>query len=268
MSLNIDRARDTIAKLLNLAKNDAATEGEVNNAIRFARKLMLEHNLSEKDIVEENAATIEEQIARAEVVEHTAWGVAEGKKAGWEGQLAVWVTKFVPGVHVHYGSKQIKRVNGIAVMKDGRPVEANPLVFYGLHDDVLFAKQTFEEMAVVIASMARLKFGGVFRGPGKDYCVGFVRGLYEQIRQADREQLASDSTALAVRRDALVKVKEDKCLAHRQAKLGRKVRSFGYVTQRSGVRDDGAYSEGRADGSKASVAGRQQRLGGSQRLLG
>ena len=60
--------------------------------------------------------------------------------------------------------------------------------------------------------MARLRWGGCFRGPGRSYAEHFVRGLSEQIREEDEcEWLAaqSDSRALIVinQRKALTSAK-------------------------------------------------------------
>jgi len=46
----LDNVKDTIRKLLNLAENDGAADGEIDNALRFARRLMHQHHLSEEDI--------------------------------------------------------------------------------------------------------------------------------------------------------------------------------------------------------------------------
>ena len=79
---NVERVKDTIRKLLNLAANDAATEGEVNNAIRFARKLMLEHQLSDDDCKAGDESD-EERIARAEC-QRGSVNSQSAKCSGWE----------------------------------------------------------------------------------------------------------------------------------------------------------------------------------------
>jgi hypothetical protein len=266
--MDLERAKDTIAKLLNLAKNDAATEGEVNNAIAFATKMMLQYQLSEEDIKEEAEETLEEQIARAETGSATGWGINEGKASNWESTLGVWVTKFVGGVYVAYGQVQPKRVNGIAVLKKGVVIETKPIIFYGLVDDAQFAKETYEELCVIIASMARLKWGSVFRGKGREYAEGFVSGLYATLKKATVEQNTSDGTALVVRRDHLVKIKEKRALETYQKVTGARPRGYG-SSRRSGVqRHYDARMEGQADGAKTSVAGRASgRLSGDRKLL-
>jgi len=48
--MDTTRIKEKIRKLLNLAEDDGAMEGEINNALNFARRLMLQHNISEEDI--------------------------------------------------------------------------------------------------------------------------------------------------------------------------------------------------------------------------
>ena len=64
-----------------------------------------------------------------------------------------------------------------------------------LTEDVAVAQRVFEELSITIASMGKLKLGGAFKGPGREYCEGFVAGLFEQLKQADTEHEAAESTA-------------------------------------------------------------------------
>jgi len=260
--MNLDRVKDTIAKLLNLAKNDAATEGEVNNAMRFARKLMNEHHLTEEDCVEQDLSP-EERVARATCAMHSCFSFGPNM-ANWEGTLAVFVTQFVGGVKVFRQACQDRRVNGI--VPSGKTATATKFNFYGIDEDAAYAVQLFGELCMLIAAMARLKWGGVFRGPGRAYAEAFVSGLYEQIRAADAEQSVSDSRALVVRRNALVAAKESRAVAFLKE-------TQGDVKLRAGARGGGrrhyeAEREGRADGRAANLAGRAAKLnGGGQRRL-
>lgn len=252
--MDLSRVKDTIAKLLNLAKNDAATEGEANNAIRAARKWMNQYQLSEEDCVEQELSP-EERVARATCAMHTAFSFGP-QMSTWEGTLAVFVAKFVGGVKCFRNSNQPRRVNGI--VPSGRSATASVFNFYGVDEDAAFAKQTFEELCVIIAAMARLKWGGVFRGPGRSYAEAFVTGLYEQIKQADAEQATSDSRALVIRRDALVKAKEKRA-DNFLAELG--VGKLRKGSGGGGRHYHDAAAEGRADGRSANIGGRAGMLG-------
>jgi hypothetical protein len=95
-----------------------------------------------------------------------------------------------------------------------------------------------------------------------------VSGLYATLKKATVEQNTSDGTALVVRRDHLVKIKEKRALETYQKVTGARPRGYG-SSRRSGVqRHYDARMEGQADGAKTSVAGRASgRLSGDRKLL-
>ena len=91
----IDKAKDTIRKLLDLAADDAAAENEIENAIRFARKLMDKHNLSEDDLPQADERIIDmEKEACAELFSQTGYA----QWADWHKELSCVVCRIVPGV--------------------------------------------------------------------------------------------------------------------------------------------------------------------------
>ena len=47
--------KEKIKKLLRVAENDAATEGEIDNAVRAARALMLKHSIEVGDVKEKES---------------------------------------------------------------------------------------------------------------------------------------------------------------------------------------------------------------------
>ena len=260
---NVERVKDTIRKLLNLAANDAATEGEVNNAIRFARKLMLEHQLNEEDC-QPGDESDEERIARAEC-QRVSVNSQSAKCSGWESDLSTFVCRFIGGVRVYEETNQIRRVNGIAQNVNGS-TRCAVFTFYGLTEDAAVAQQVFEELSVTIASMGKLKWGGAFKGPGRAYCEGFVSGLFEQLRQVDSEHKAAESTALTVRRDAVVKFKKDRAEEWLKNDIGVKLYS---VSSRGGGEYHGdARHEGRSDGARAQVTGRSAKIGNARVAIG
>ena len=50
--MDINRAKEKVAKLLRLAKNDAATENEAERALAQAEALMREHGFEQNDVLE------------------------------------------------------------------------------------------------------------------------------------------------------------------------------------------------------------------------
>jgi hypothetical protein len=262
MSTNVDRVKDTIRKLLNLAANDAATEGEVNNAIRFARKLMLEHQLSDEDC-KANDESDEERIARAECQQFSI-NSQSAKCSGWESDLSTFVCHFIGGVRCYWKTNQIRRVNGIVQNANGS-ARCAVFTFFGLTGDAAVAQRVFEELSITIAAMGQLKWGGAFKGPGREYCEGFVLGLFEQLKRADSEHKAAESTALTVRRDALVKLKNDRAEEYLKKDIGIKLVS---ASRRGDEYHGDARHEGKADGARAQVTGRSAKIGNARVAIG
>lgn len=262
--MSVERVKDTIRKLLDLAANDAASEGEVNNAIRFARKLMMQHQLSEDDC-REQTETPEAKVLRAQCARFDGQG-ASAKRSYWEGRLAEFCCKFVGGVGVYSQAGYKRTPAGIVQYDDeGKPLSVMHYQFYGIAEDAVFAKRTFDDLSTLVASMARLKWGGVFRGPGREYCEGFVEGLFKQIQQAESEQEASESRALVARRDALVVAKE----ARARDWLARQGVKLTPVRIGGGGWDPEARRDGENDGRRTQVDGKPLKLGqASQHRLG
>ena len=92
-----DEIKARIRALLNTASNDASTEGEIDNAMRFAQRLMHRHHLTEDECLDDG--NIHEKAADQD------WEMDTGRAAvnssmfrAWELALGLWVAKFVGGV--------------------------------------------------------------------------------------------------------------------------------------------------------------------------
>ncbi len=264
---DLNRVKETIRDLLNLARNDAAADGEVRNAMAFASKLMGQHNLTEEDL-----PTVDEKIIdleKAATGDATAYSTGRNV-TGWEGQLALWVTKFVGGIRVYCKRDEQKRMSsGILALDDnGHPKLSAAFVFYGLDEDAQLGREIFEEMSVTIAAMGRLKWGGVFRGPGREYCEGFVVGLNDMLSEARQKELelaksqdrmGIGNALVVIDKRALV-VKQKSALAQRYIRE-KGLRLGGGRSRSSGQYHGDARADGRADGRKAKVGGeRRKRL--------
>lgn len=197
MSDPTDRIKSRVRKLLNLANDQSAAEGEIENALRYARALMDQHHLDEADLDEE---VREERMAQMIA---TCGG---SKMSAWESALAHAIVKVI-GFGWYVG------------------------------------KEMFEEVGKTIATMARLKWGGVYRGPGRSYCEGFAYELLNRVSREIREQRTS----------------ECKALVHQKANLART-----WLREEAGVRlrsrggggDGGqhhhdAFGDGRRDGRQS-----------------
>jgi hypothetical protein len=153
------------------ASNGASTEGEKHNALRMMQSLMLRHNLSREDIVDDDN------------VEHVRFTriacPVNGRRAcSWEKGLAVYVTAHICPTTQWYISATGHRTL---------------FWFYGPLEDVQNAVSLFRELLLTIATSAKLQFGGHTRGSGASYAEGYVQGL---PRWSTDEQPNSDrSTA-------------------------------------------------------------------------
>lgn len=200
---NIESVKDTIRHLLNLSKNNAATEGEVSNAIRFASQLMAKHHIEESELAE--------PAVMQEMVQVGAWG--NGRRlSSWESMLGAFVRDFVGSVVAVLNKNVIPKKNefGLASFNDkGEVVYGQTMQFFGIPEEVQLAKALYEDLALTIATMARLKYGTCLRREGKEYADGFVIGLQTKLKEAKKEQLqlTQKSTALVVQKFEVVQQK-------------------------------------------------------------
>jgi hypothetical protein len=150
-----DKILRRLRALDNTAGNDASTEGEKRNALRMMQDLMLRHNLTREDIVDDDN------------VEHVLFTriacPVNGRRAcGWELSLANYVTLHVfPTVQWYRGTLAHRSMYW----------------FYGPKSDVENTIALFRELLLTIASSATLQYGGYVRGSGASYAEGYVAGL-------------------------------------------------------------------------------------------
>lgn len=260
--MDTDKIKDKIKKLLNLAENDGAFDGEVDNALRFARRLMLRHNVTQEDL--EEAKDAHEVAADAEAVDYgrvSAFTLGPNLSQ-WESTLAHSICQLIGTVQFYRESGKFARrtAHGTIDYSKGEPSTATRLQFYGPE----------EEWSHIIVSMARMKYGGAFKGSGREYAESFAYALYqkvEKIRQEEKTAIAAGETtrctALMVRNaGALMLAKKNKAsdwLAKECGiKLSKSSRSSG-----STIYDGDARAAGRADGNKADFShSRKKKLEG------
>ncbi len=139
----------------NTASNSASTEGEKHNALRMMQDLMLRHNLSRDDIVDDDNVESVQFTRRACPL--------NGRRAcTWEVILAGYITRHIFPMVQHYRSTRGHRTM---------------FWFYGPVADVENCIELFRELLLTIASSATLQYGGYSRGSGASYCEGYVSGL-------------------------------------------------------------------------------------------
>ncbi len=159
-----------IKKLLSLANDKAAFDGEVDGALRAVRNLMLKHNIEQADVDAHDPSKAQQtKFARRQTD-------SLGKDLStWEAYLMVAICELIGTIKCYRTYN--KTAEGFTV-----------IYFYGPEQDTETAKQMFIEWTEIIATMARMKFKTVFRGDGRSYAEGFAVGLQtkvKKIRDAD-----------------------------------------------------------------------------------
>jgi hypothetical protein len=258
--MDTNKIKDKIKKLLNLANDDNAFDGEVDNALRFARRLMLRHNVSQEDL--EEAKDPHEVAADAEEVEYgkTVAYTTGTRLSQWESTLSAAICELLGTVQHYRTSNEVRMTSAgtVSYDKDGYAQLATGLHFYGPEEDTRDAKDLFVEWSHVIVTMARMKYGGAFKGSGREYAEGFASALYSKVENIKREEKRTAElpettrcTALMIRNaGALMQAKRERASSWLRDVQGIRLRSGG-SRYRNVQRDPGARAAGRSDGSRA-----------------
>ncbi len=174
-----DKILSRLRALDRTASNGASTEGEKHNALRMMQNLMLRHNLTRDDIVDDDN------------IEHVRFTriacPVNGRRAcRWEKNLAYYVTGHIFPMTHWYVSTEGHRTF---------------FWFYGPLEDVRNAIALFRELLLTIATSAQLQFGGHTRGSGASYAEGYVKGLprWSTDTTAQTKQLVSEGALIQTR---------------------------------------------------------------------
>lgn len=269
MQQDIDKARRQIRALLNLGADDGATQAEAENALRFARRLMLQHNVDEADVTAKDAHELEADAERVAYGKDSGYTVGKDL-TGWEASLLHAIAALVGTVKSYYRAGQYRRTGAGVIERfpDGNPKLVAEVTFFGPEEDARDAVALFEEWSLTIAALARMKFNGALRGPGRNYAEGFVAGLHERLREMRKQEVAQITSGhVANGCTALVVQNATALMAAKQAKALQWLAGQGVKLRKGGARSGGAYdgdarAAGEADGRKASFTReRKARLG-------
>lgn len=204
MSDQTEAIKSRIRKLLALANDSAAAEMEIEQALCHAQRLMDLHHVSEADL---SPAEREERMARITTF------TGSNKRQAWEGWLINAVCDALGGIASYWSDASVVRSEtGAAVLgKDGEVRQAVSVTFFGAEEDCILARSVYDETRLTIATMGRLRWGGVYKGEGRSYCEGYVLGLTARLqgeRKARQEAAAgADQRAIVLRRNDIVKAK-------------------------------------------------------------
>ncbi len=224
-----DKILNRLRALDKTASNTATTEGEKHNALRMMQTLMLRHNLTRDDIVDDdNVDSV--QFTRV------ACTVNGRRACGWEKMLAFYVTQYIFTTTQWYWSSKGNRTL---------------FWFYGPLSDVKNAVALFREVLLTIATSAHLQFGGHSRGSGASYAEGYVQGLprsSESESNVSSEKIVSEGALIHTRTLALKSAAKDWLEIECNIKLTRCTGSG------RSQHDEDAASRGKLHGSKHEVA--------------
>lgn len=249
-----------IKKLLNIANNDASSDGDIQASMNAVHNLMNRHHLTEEDLAHEPADDYK-KTDDAEKGLYRSW--LGGKMYSWESSLAVFVSTFV-GVPCYADKQKLQAQDNGILKRDratGKTWMGKSIVFYGVAEDAQIAKELYDDLRLLICTMAFAKFEQIYKLEGGKYCEGFVQGLDAQLKRenAQEKKLAQDtssSTGLLVieRRDDLIKYKEKVATKWLKQKMGEKFK-LRKGAQTSGASGDfEAWAQGVKDGKNTEVA--------------
>jgi len=185
------RARivERVRKLLALAGDSAAAEGEIENALAFAARLMSEHDIGESETAPaEPGGAAPDPDAPIDTADYTQGRAPGGSRnaATWEGRLAMFVADLIGGLGVYRDHAKSYSVRGIRQTNpDGTAKLRSGMMFYGHAEGVALALELFAETRLMIGTIAARRYGGLYKGSGREYCEGFVQGLKIKL-DADR----------------------------------------------------------------------------------
>lgn len=240
-----DRIIERIQKLLRLANNDAASEGEIENAMAFARKLMDEYDIAEHSIIlEESDEKLSTRVAD-EVL------YATRKIALPRVRDLAQAAANVCDCRLYYSQNMV------------REAWRHTIRIYGLEHDVAVAHAMFKELCVSMRALARMLYGTKRTSEHCGYEQGFAdRVLTRSYRIADErrpEEVDGDPstcTAIVLRKDvALDRYRDSLRLKPMKGLQG----------SRATAGSAGAYDRGWDDGGKASLDSNQIAGGGKRK---
>ena len=243
--MSLSNVKDKLRKLLNLSTNAGAAEGEVDNAMAAATRLMTQHNLTREDV----DMHAQDPVQNVRLGRHAS--VSLGRNfSSWEGMLAVFVKEFIGYLDCYKTPSIALKKNGVAVLdEDGHPRFGTMVYFYGSEDSAEAAVEVYEELRDTIQAMGLLLHRGWFKGDGAVYCQGFCDGLDSAYKRSVAKLKICDeqTTALVIvdakNQEAMsIKAKAWLKLTHGIGNL-RRARSGGARGSAS------AYREGQSDGA-------------------
>lgn len=215
---------EKIRKLLRLANNSGATEGEAAAAMKAARMMM------EKYGIEEAAVTLAKPDE--ELLKEVVFGTAVERGKVYKDEMFM--------AHVVCAVCDVRHFRQLMA-------ERQVLVFYGLPRSVAIARALFVELMATVRRMARENYGPTWCKTHNDYVLGIIVTLYTRATEMKRARQAgatpTDKTCTALMR------KTDSVLDKMEEHLGIKTKK---ASQPSHV-GMSEYMNGASDGQHISL---------------
>lgn len=264
---DLEQIKARVKKLMAVANDGIATDGEINNAMNLAMKLIDQHQIDVAELKEKEHQPDNIEYGRVSMNYTTTRAVT------WESNLAQAICKLFGSVSMYTDpNKQIFRINGVAQTdNNGEPIYTPMIQFFGPILEINEAKELYVDWLVSIGTMGVTRWGGCYRGPGAQYCDGFTRAIYNKVAQLNQSrqlisakappQLSNNTTAITLtKRYEIIKEGAVDWLGKtHNVHLKKRQGSSGYKRDNSG-----AYSEGYSHGSKSNFS----RNSGNHKLLG
>lgn len=239
MNEELLKVKDKLVKLINLAENGAASQGEIDNALNMAAQIMAKHNLTREDIDFSKLSPAENvRMSRAYA------SCLNSNSTTWECLLAEFCISFVGNISYY------KNTGAYGLNKDKK---TTLYFFYGSSDEVEIGIDLFKELQSAISIMAVTRYDNFYSKKGGAYCEGFVSGLRMQLH-AEKLKLKGDNIThdLILKSDAtgLLIVDQAKTwLANVHKVKLRTGQAMGGAKDKTGT----ARAQGRIDGSNYNV---------------
>lgn len=260
--MDIEAVKSRVRKLMALANDGQASDGEISNAMRMAAALIDQHRL--------DAAALEDEDDAPESMGRAPGRVTTSKVHRWESTLTRAICDLFGNVDCYLdASRHVVRVNGIVqVDRDGEPRLCRQFQFYGPALEAQEAAALYTEWASLIATMGVVRWGGAFRGNGACYCEGFADAILAEAQRlnASRRTLPMPTKARALPGvapgTAIMLADRNKAVierAHAWLKESECITLTSGHSRTGGRGSSAAYSEGKAHGAAAGFGRRAAR---------
>jgi hypothetical protein len=181
-----ENIKSRVRKLMALANDGQASDGEIENAMRAAAKLADRYHLDLDSLTTDQVEDAEQRMAQSNGLTRSS------KFHQWETTLAWAIVELFGSIKHYLPNKKVPfRVNGVAQTHGGRyegkMKMRRQVTFYGPVHEVEEAAELFTEWCELIQTMGVVRWGGAFRGEGEAYCQGFADKLKE-IASAENQK--------------------------------------------------------------------------------